>query len=279
MARVAGRAVTERGLPEFIIIGAQKAGTTSLYAALATHPKIRAASKKEVHFFDYNYHRGLGWYLRHFPAPARRRGGAITGEASPYYLAHPHAARRIHAAVPGVRLIAILRDPVDRALSHYFSHRFHARKHGQVPLTMEEAFDGEEARVMPELGRMLADEGYDSHAFQHFSYKTRGLYAGQLERFFEFFPRDQVLLLRSEDFFARPGEVVSRCHRFLGLEPEAGTADLRPRGQGHYGPDEVPPKIHDDLVRFFAPHNDRFYRLAGSDWGWKRPGENSPPVV
>ena len=232
LARVTGRAVTERGLPEFIIVGAQKAGTTSLYAALAAHPMVRAASKKEVHFFDYNYHRGLGWYLRHFPAPGRRRAGAITGEASPYYLAHPHAARRIHATVPGARLIAILRDPVDRAISHYFSHRFHARKHGQVPLTIEEAFEGEEARVMPELQRMLADEGYESHAFQHFSYKTRGLYAGQLERFFEFFPRDQVLLLRSEDFFARPGEVVSRCHVFLGPRARNRNGGPPPPGAG-----------------------------------------------
>src|SRR5436309_16134274 len=105
-------------LPDFIVIGAQKSGTGSLYAYLNGHPDVAGARVKEVHYFDLHYHRGVDWYLDQFPDEAAARP-RCTGEASPYYLFHPHAPRRAFDLVPDARLIALLRDPVDRAISHY----------------------------------------------------------------------------------------------------------------------------------------------------------------
>src|SRR5437763_1646364 len=119
-----------RLLPDFIILGAQRAGTTSLYEYIVDHPQVGAASKKEVHFFDRHYTEGVNWYRAHFPPAVRRqrfenRTGKrfLTGEASPYYLAHPMVPERIAAVAPDARFLILLRNPIDRALSHYYHNR------------------------------------------------------------------------------------------------------------------------------------------------------------
>src|SRR5687768_14227353 len=106
----------ESRLPDFLIIGAQKCVTTYLYRTLVEHPLVLPALRKEVHFFDNGYRRGLAWYRGYFPV---RAGADISGEASPYYFFHPHAPRRIKECVPGVKLILLLRHPVMRAYSHF----------------------------------------------------------------------------------------------------------------------------------------------------------------
>ena len=107
-----------RRLPDFLVIGAQRAGSTSLFAQLCEHPGVAAPSHKEIHYFDLQSFRGLRWYRSHFP-PAGRSRGRITGEASPYYLFHPAVPARVAEALPDVRLVALLRDPVARAYSQY----------------------------------------------------------------------------------------------------------------------------------------------------------------
>ncbi len=115
-----------RRLPDFIILGAQRAGTSSLYYYLSQHPQILPAVRKELHFFDDHYRRGLGWYRSQFPTRGAR--GTITGEATPYYLSHPHAPARIQRLLPQARLIVLLRNPVERAISHYFFEVSHQRE-------------------------------------------------------------------------------------------------------------------------------------------------------
>ena len=116
----------QHALPDFLLLGAQKAGSTSLYVHLMQHPQIIGVARKELHFFDYKSALGSWWYRTNFPTKAEmaQRSAALgkpvlTGEASPYYLFHPHAARRIARLLPDVKLIALLRNPVDRAFSHY----------------------------------------------------------------------------------------------------------------------------------------------------------------
>ena len=253
-------------LPQFIVVGARNSGTTSLYATLTAHPMVRPASKKEVHFFDYGYERGVRWYRGHFPRANSLQGGAITGEVSPYYLFHPYAPARIRNLLPGVKLIAILRDPVDRAISHFF----HERRRGREPLGIEEAMDREEERLAPEIRRMREDGGYHSRPHLYWSYKARGLYAEQLQRYLDLFPREQLLVLQSEDFFKRRQEVMHRTFRFLGVPPMDTPVPQLHLHRGSYDSSDVPAGVRENLIRFFRPHNDRLYSLLSEDFGWKR---------
>lgn len=218
-----GRAtVALRPLPDFLVIGAQKAGTTALYAYLRWHPEITGPSFKEVSFFDRHYARGPAWYRAHLPArprqwPARLRHGRwpSVGEASPSYLFHPFAPERVASLMPQARLIAVLRNPVDRAFSHYQ----HEVALGREPLTFEDALDAEEERMRGELERMAADPSYFSHAWWNHTYVSRGRYAEQLERWYASFPRQQVLVLLSEELSQEPDETYARALDFLGVRP------------------------------------------------------------
>jgi hypothetical protein len=257
-------------LPDFIIIGAQKGGTTTLYRLLSQHPSVLPAAKKELHYFSLFFDRGTEWYRSCFPAPKHKNGqSTITGEASPYYLFHPHAPRRVAEAVPRARLIALLRDPVARAYSHY-NHEVTTVSRlfgtGIEPSTFEEALDLEELRLRGEGDKMLEDERYVSFNHQHFSYMSRGIYVDQLIQFSKFFSNEQVLVLRSEDFFGRTPEKLKLVLDFLGLpewEPEAWKIVLK----GEYD-QEMDPSTRRRLEEYFEPHNRRLYEYLGVDFGW-----------
>jgi hypothetical protein len=266
--RVAFRYATGalRMLPDFIIAGAQRAGTTSLYRYLAGHPAVVPASRKEVHFFDLAYHRGLWWYRAHFPLRTRRTasGAAVrTGEASPYYMFHPHAPRRIAAALPRVKLVVLLRNPIDRAFSQYH----HEVRHGHETLSFPDALDREGERLAAELPRLLADPRAQSFAHQHHSYAARGFYARQLGELRRAgFDEGRLMILPAEAFFADPAPGFARLVDFLGL--------LRWRPPGfarfnalHYGRMESP--LRERLRAVFAEPNRELYELLGQDLGWR----------
>lgn len=250
-------------LPDFIIIGAQKGGTTSLYAYLAAHPWVMPASKKEVHFFDNHFGAGLAWYRRHFPPLLQLRArGAITGEASPYYLYHPHTPGRIANALPRVRLIVCLRNPIDRAVSHYW----HQVELGREPLSMEQAFEVERERIGAEAARVADDGAHYSPVHRRYSYLDRGQYADQLERYFQSFPRRQILVVKSEDLFRDTQAAYDGVCRFLGLAPRP-LLDRVPRNAGTYHR-PLDPGLRRELARFFQPHNERLYGLLGERYDW-----------
>jgi hypothetical protein len=257
-----------RMLPDYIIIGAQKCGTSSLYRYLNEHPAVAAAAGKEIHFFDWYYPRGARWYRAHFPTVAyrelfRARTGQrlITGEASPYYVFHPHAPKRIKALVPGAKLIVLLRDPVERAVSAYH----HQVRAGTETLSLREALDREPSRLTAEVQRLAQDENYKSAAHRRYSYMARGLYADQLETWLRHFPREQLLVIRSEDFFDDPGTTVAQVIEYLGLPPWK-SREYRKFNAGEYG--DMDPAIRQQLSEYYAPHNRRLYALLGRDFGW-----------
>jgi len=210
-----------RPLPDFLVIGAQRSGTTSLYRYLTRHPAVAPVLfGKGVHYFDTNVGRGLDWYRSHFPTSAyraylRRRTGVepITGEGSPYYLFHPLVASRVGDTIPSVRVVALLRDPVKRAHSQ-FNHEW-AR--GFEELSFEDALRAEDERLAGEEERLRRDPFSTSFEHQHHSYKARGLYLDQLRRWREHVPADRTLVLISEEFFADPDSVYRTTLRFLGL--------------------------------------------------------------
>lgn len=241
-------------LPDFLIIGAQKCGTTSLYERLVEHPGVVAASRKEVHFFDLEHHRGAAWYARHFDA---NRGRRITGEATPYYLFHPRAAARAAALLPECRLIVLLRDPAARALSHYHQEV----RHGVEPLPLSEALAAEEARLSGEHERLRSDPNHRSPAHQHYSYKARGRYAEQLDVWLARYPRDQLLVVDADQLARDPAPTLARVFAFLGLPPDGGARPLRRLNAGGYPP--PPREVRESLARYFEPHDRRLERLIG----------------
>lgn len=213
-----------RVLPNLLICGAQRCGTTSMYQALRQHPAaLRPVARKGVHFFDDPaYRNGTGWYRAHFPLRASversaRRAGEppVVFESSPYYLFHPAAGARIAATLPGVKALVLLRDPVERAYSAY-THEF---RRGYETETFDRALDLEESRLAGEEERLLADPGYASHAHQHQAYFRRGVFVDQLVRLTAALGRENVHVVDAEDFFADPQPVWDEVSAFVGLSP------------------------------------------------------------
>jgi hypothetical protein len=249
-----------RPLPDFLILGAQKAGTTALYAYLRWHPAITGPSWKEVSYFDRHYGRGTRWYRGHFPLRSRRR---IVGEASPGYLFHPLAPVRVRETVPNARLIVLVRDPVDRALSQYH----HEVALGREPLSFEAALDAEADRTRGEAERMAHDPGYFSHAWWDYTYVARGRYADQLERWFEVFPREQLLVLASEELAADTETAYRRVLDFVGA-PAHELAEYPRVYKQEYA--DMAAETRQRLAREFEAPNRRLYELLGRDFGWTR---------
>lgn len=255
-----------RALPHFIIVGAQKAGTTSLFYYLSQHPRVHAGVTKEVHFFDGGtdpavdtYARGVEWYRCHFPLESSLGESGLTGEASPLYLFNPLAAGRIHKIVPETKLIAVLRNPVDRAISHYF----HERNRGREPLGLFEALHAEDERIRP----ALECDRYKDFAFIHYSYKNRGCYHLQLKRYFSYFPRQQLLLLSAEELFADPQTSLGKVFNFLEIEDRCGDFDLLPKNIARRRED-VDARTYEYLACYFSSHNKALYDMIGVDFGW-----------
>ncbi|BCB90822.1 sulfotransferase family protein [Phytohabitans suffuscus] len=238
---------TPGALPGFLVIGGQRCGTTSLHSYLAAHPQVRAASGKELQYFSLHYGRGERWYRGHFP-PASP--GTVCFEASPLYLFHPLAPGRAAATLPSGRYVALLRDPVERAWSHYL----HTRSYGQEPLDFADALAAEPSRT-------ASPEG-----LRRYSYAARGRYAEQLERWFAHVPRERLHVVRSEDLYADPAAVYAKVLAFLGLDPFTPAAfAVHTRRVDHSGP---PPDVARRLRAEFAPHNDRLAELLGWSRTW-----------
>ena len=254
-----GRATARwRPLPDFLVLGAQKAGTTALYAYLRWHPAITGPSWKEVSFFDRHWWRGESWYRGQFPL---RSGGRLVGEASPSYLFHPLAPERVRALVPDARLVALVRNPVDRAYSHYQ----HEVSLGREPLSFEAALAAEEGRTRGEVERLVADPRAFSPAWWDHTYVARGLYAEQLERWLAVFPSEQLLSIRSEDLGDQPEATYSELLAFLRAPPHS--LPEYPRVfEREYAP--MKPDTRRMLEQTFAEPNRRLEGLLGRPLGW-----------
>jgi hypothetical protein len=217
---------------------------------------------KEVHYFDFHYSKGVRWYRGRFPYRRRLRGGALTLDASPYYLVHPLAPERAAHLLPEVKLIALLRNPVDRALSHYH----HEVKGGRESLSFAEAIEREAERLAGEEERLGNDPRYYSFNHHRYSYTTRGLYLQQLRRWTKHYPRTQLLVLRSEWLFQNPAAATAAVHDFLELRPFR-LRSYRPFYEGRYER-AMPEEMRAKLVAYFAPHNRELFHWLGEHYDW-----------
>lgn len=237
---------------DFLVIGAQRSGTTSLWHALASHPELQLPSSKEAPFFshDEQYERGLDWYLGEFFAPAGPQ--RLRGTASPHYMMGgpradvPEVARRIRATVPDVRLIAILREPIARAQSH---HRMVVHR-------------GRETRSFDDAARALLTPAALDQArrrpLETQPYIVQGEYGRILGAYLDVFPREQLHVLLTDDLEAEPLRALEQIFSFLGVTdthrpPQWGVRHHR-GGRGRRLDATAERELKEHLARVAWPH-------------------------
>lgn len=265
--------------PDFLLIGAKRGGTTSLYFHLLRHPQVvplfprpdhlpKATFTKGIHYFDANAHRGPRWYSSHLPSRRVRQGAedriglpVVTGEASPYYLFHPLAPGRAAQLLPDVRLLALLRDPVERAFSHWKERR----RAGAEPLGFADALAAEDDRLGVEEELLQSGALRASYAHEQQSYARQSEYVTSLQRWLGHYPAERLLVLVTEDYVADSAGVLAQCADFLGLRPaDLPGAERRNRTAAA----QLPAGVRRRLEERFAPCNDRLSGLLGRPLPW-----------
>jgi hypothetical protein len=249
-----------RVLPDFVILGTQRGGTTSLFDYLGRHPQVFPAYRKEVHFYDLHHDRGLGWYKAHFPLARQMSAGDITGEATPNYLIHPDAPRRLQAVTPEARLVVVVRNPIERAHS---SWRLLSSR-GVESAPFEEAIAREHREIDLQIRQSNGDPKRIGTALQ-FSYLAKSRYAEQMERWLEVFPLEQFIVIASEDMFDRQERVLTDLSKFLGIDswdPSSFPALNR------IAPASIDDGVRQELTEYFRPHNRRLEVLLGRTFDW-----------
>jgi len=255
-----------RTLPDFIIIGVGRCGTTSLYYDICEHPCVLEAAYDELGFFDSNFELGLNWYKSLFPTifaknrVKSRYGVAITGEDTPSYIRRPWAAKRILQTLPKAKLIAILRNPIDRAYSHYHL----GVRGGNEKRSFEDAIK-EDTRMLEHAksGKVAENEYYQSVVEK--SYLARGFYAEQLKIWMNLFPREQLIVISTEDLAADPHKTLGQVFSFLGL-PEYKVKNPQKQKAAKYS--QMNPETRKFLEDYFRPYNQQLYDLLGRKFEW-----------
>jgi Sulfotransferase domain len=248
----------------FFLIGSMKAGTTSLFNNLVFHPQIAEPISKEIRYFDFHYSKGARWYLAHFPLKrvSHKRGETISGEASPSYLFDPHAPERIKHFAPDAKLVILLRNPVDRAYSHYQ----HAVRYWGETRSFADAIKVEETWIGEEQEKRIHDpQKMGVRRIQH-SYLTRGLYLEQLHLWDSAFGRENLLILRAEDYFEHPETVMPDVLDFLKIDkwqPE----NFKRLNMASY--QKLDAEIRTWAYDYFSKPNSDLYDYLGRSMDWE----------
>jgi len=251
---------SRRALPDFVIVGGQRCGTTSLFESLAKHRVIDASLNKEVHYFDLSFERGVEWYRAHFPLESKL-AGRVTFEATPNYLASVHAPKLMQSVIPDVKLIALLRNPVDRAHSSWKLRTYEGSENRPFAEAVEDELTG--------MTMTYDDVDDDRKAMvaraMRWSYVEKSRYAEHFARWFEFFDREQALILESEALFANPSEGLAAIEAFLGIEHDPTMQLPRTNFTAALA---IDPGFRQYLNEYFAPHNERLEAMTGTSCDW-----------
>ena len=239
--------------PDFLIIGASKCGTTSLYSYLGNHPQILLPNHKEINFFSRKFTNGWDWYLAQFPS-ITDGSEFITGEASPSYFSAPQVPERIYEKAPNVKLIVLLRNPVARTISDYYQNK----RSGKVTKTLEELLRERIKRSQRMTREQLSHCG---------GILLMGLYFLNLQRWMKIFPREQFLILKSEDFFENPAKIMQEVFQFLTLpKVEVKSEQYHQFNIGYYP--RVDENIRQILTEFFDSHNQKLEEYLQMKFNW-----------
>ena len=256
-------------LPDFYIIGTQKGGTSSLYDYLTTHPSIEPCYTKEPSYFDRYFERGLHWYKVNFPFKINKfiatnilKNKFITGEASVRYLDHPFAPQRIKEITPNAKFIILLRNPISRSFSQYSRVKGNNRE----DLSFREAFLNESKRTQEDFKKIYTNPLYYADSYFTYSYFERGIYVDKIKRWMEVFPKEQFLIIQSEEFFKNPSKIYNDVLEFLGLIPfSIGEFKIKGKVNKNRNIDD---DFRNELVEYFKPHNKRLYDFLGKSFDW-----------
>ena len=254
-----------RVLPDFIIIGSMKCGTTSLYYDICEHPCVSPAAYDEIGFFDSNFHLGLNWYRSMFPTKRRiedirrKEGVAITGEDTPFYFWNPVAAKRIQKLLPNIKLITILRNPIDRAYSEYQDL---VSSESNSPSF--ETFIENEINTRRKDSSLITEENFEIFN-QKNSYLLKGIYVDQLKIWAGLFPKEQIFTLSTENLNSEPITALESVFQYLNL-PDYKIKNIQRQKQKKYVP--MNSQTRKILVEFFKPHNERLFKFIGKKFDW-----------
>jgi len=254
-----------RVLPDFIIIGSMKCGTTSLYYDICEHPCASPAAYDEIGFFDSNFHLGLNWYRSMFPTKRRiedirrKEGVAITGEDTPFYFWNPVAAKRIQKLLPNIKLITILRNPIDRAYSEYQDL---VSSESNSPSF--ETFIENEINTRRKDSSLITEENFEIFN-QKNSYLLKGIYVDQLKIWAGLFPKEQIFTLSTENLNSEPITALESVFQYLNL-PDYKIKNTQRQKQKKYVP--MNSQTRKILIEFFKPHNERLFKFIGKKFDW-----------
>ena len=256
-----------RVLPDFVVIGSSKSGTTSLHYYLIQHPSIIA--ERNVHFFEYIHTNSIEWYRAHFPTKAYknfkkiiRKEKLIVGEQTATYLFHPLVPKRIHATMPNVKLIVILRNPVDRAYSNYQ----HQVKEGIEKRTFEDAIKSELKRIeisKKEPEYKINNDDFNNHVI--FSYLRHGIYVDFIKAWMEFFTKDQFLILPTYELDNNHVKFLKQVFNYLNV-PNFKIKSLERQNVGEYK--KLDKSTRQFLIDYYRSHNERLFKLLGKKFDW-----------
>ncbi|MDE0090647.1 MAG: sulfotransferase domain-containing protein [Thaumarchaeota archaeon] len=232
-----------RILPDFVVLGAARCGTTTMYDLITSHPNIKPALDKELEYFSTRHSFGALWYRSNFPM---KQDNIITGEATPRYLPHPSVPQRMSKLLPNTKMIILLRNPVDRAYSHYNM----MRAQGTGTMSFEQSLQQEPTR--------------DANSQE--LYRSWGLYADHIERWLKYYDRRQFLILDTTKFKAERQRTMDTVFDFLGVSPHK--IHDRPNLWGFAYKNTMRESTRKKLVEFYKPHNEKLYKLLGHSFDW-----------
>jgi len=254
-----------RAVPDFLLVGVQKSGTTSLFHYLTQHPQVIPPVKKEIQYFDKNYRKGFSWYKAHFPVKDAICNKCITGEASTDYSFHPLAPERIKSDLGRPKLILLLRDPAKRAISHFY----HYLNKGRETLSINDVFDIEEERLSHFYQGSLESnfmKDSESKRYIRFSYKKKGLYLEQIKRIHKLFGKEALFIGSVEEMTQHPVDFYRRICTFLNIDNSVLPEDLSAKNLGDYQVEN--PEILESLREYYREHNQELFDYIGQEFPW-----------
>ena len=238
-----------RPLPDFVIIGASRSGTTHLFHTLEQHPQIVRSRKKELHFFDKNenYVRGINYYKSSFPLSFNLPDDALVVEATPAYIYSAQASVRLKKHLPNLKLILLLRNPIQRAISSYFN----GKRKGYEPRTIDEVFINNPTLI-------------------HEDYIQKGIYIDQIQRYEKYLSEGNLLILQSEELFNNKSKVLKDVEKYLNVDAKLEFAKNVTKHEVKRN-EKVSKEIYAVLDQIFDPYNKRLYAYLEKDFDWVKP--------
>jgi hypothetical protein len=258
-----GITATSRVLPNFLIIGGVRCGTTSLYYDICQHPSVETAAYDEIGFFDDNYHLGQDWYRSLFPTKRKMEnikqvtGYSITGEDTPFYIWNSDVVKRIADMLPNIKLIAILRNPIDRAYSNYHLGIREGIEKRSFSDVVKNEIDFINMRKQENIE--LTNNDYKK------SYLAKGIYVEQLKKWYKIFRKEQLCVISTEDFSDNPNQTLKKIFNFLKI-PDYSIKEFEEKKKSEYS--EMNNSTRVEIEKFFEVYNEQLYQLIGQKFNW-----------